>query len=203
MSSERDYLQMMSAPDHSVLVSPTNDYVNYPTSLKKDSEYLSMNSGSPAESGIFSPRSNGQFTFPNKGSGTSDSDDNVESVPMLNKSEQIEEASEDENYLRPIDVNKRREEFMKKREAERRAEKELIAKIKSERDSGYCNAPKGIELLEIKYVDEVDGKKEMNFNNCIVSKDFNETNKGSPESFMNPSYIYVEEAKENKNHEYL
>ncbi|XP_053598108.1 vascular endothelial growth factor receptor 1 isoform X1 [Microplitis demolitor] len=216
-SKQNDYLMMISSPDHESLSSP-HDYVNSPNiplSPMTDTSYICM---SPAqerdESGIFSPlslTSNNHFEFPSRNNTTSnshninsDSDSEaVEISPMLK--------SEDDNYLKPINIQERRAEYARQRQAM----KNSLAKEKlMERDSGYCNAPQNLRLIDDTQVhckDDTDNSNngdnklnnKHNFNNykdgIIRTQDNyvnipsynNELRKDIPDSFTNPSYVYM------------
>lgn len=124
---------------------------------------------------------------------------------MLTKTK--EEPEEDlNNYLKPIDVNKKREEFMRQREAEKRRERERNGRVSTDRDSGYCNTPKVLELVDVRVegsgnwrnTDSTDKpsvilRTQDNYVN--VPKQRNEFRKDAPDSFTNPSYIFVESGK--------
>lgn len=128
---------------------------------------------------------------------------------MLKKTR--EEPEEDlNNYLKPIDVRKKREEFMKQREAERRKERERNGRMSTDRDSGYCNTPKSLELVDVRV--ENSGNRPQNWrtadstdkssvilrtqdNYVNVPKQRHELCKNVPDSFLNPSYIFVESSK--------
>lgn len=130
-----------------------------------------------------------------------------EDAPMLKKAPQ-ETDLDDDNYLKPIDVNKKRENFMKQHEVEKKREKEQSTKSLADRDSGYCNTPKGLELMDIqveceknrkegwKGSDETDTSPVIKTTeDSYVNMKDNSLNKGAPDSFTNPSYIYVEASK--------
>jgi len=189
LNLENDYLTMMSAPDHTTLSSP-NHYVNSPTPL--DSTYLRMSpSCQKDESGIFSPRSHeNHFEFP---SPASDSEDAVELSPMLK--------SEEEPYLKPINVHERRAEFARQRQAMQNQAVERPI----DRDSGYCNAPRNVHLIDLIDVNEkveveVDktdlGKKDLapaiitQDNYVNMPKQKNDL-RSIPNGFSNPSYVVV------------
>ncbi|XP_017885401.1 uncharacterized protein LOC108628158 [Ceratina calcarata] len=131
-----DYLQMLSAPDHAALSSPT--YTNVPTSNAPDSAYLCMSPSSQKdESGIFSPGHVGtHFEFP---APTSDSEDAVEMSPMLKK-------SDDDPYLKPINVHERRAEFVRQMKAMKHQSDEQRP-VSS--DSGYANTPRNLRLIDL------------------------------------------------------
>lgn len=187
---KNDYLTMMSAPDHAVLSSPTHDYVNSPFSTgAADSSYLSMSPGCPTdESGIFSPRpkEHSHFEFP------SDSEDAVELSPMLKQ--------EEDPYLKPIDVHKRRAEFARQRQAM----KNQMVDRPIDRDSGYCNTPRNLHLIDLNdekgaLMDATDSRK-GDYTPSIISthdnyvnmpKQKNDLRKGVPDSFSNPSYVMI------------
>lgn len=205
LKNKNDYLQMMTAPDHENLVSLSVDheYVNAPTRIS-DSAYLSMNSGSPREDEQLSQAKGDSFRFPNNNH--SDSDEAVESAPMLSKSGRSPDNVEnldDDNYLRPIDVKKKREEFVRKREEEKRLGKDMLP----DRDSGYCNTVKLGELIEIKNIvnpksagyDAVDGATTKNKFSRVQGNYVNVPEQiiddSVPSSFMNPSYVFVEGKK--------
>ncbi|KAI4489805.1 hypothetical protein M0804_003987 [Polistes exclamans] len=139
LDGKNDYLTMMSAPDHTVLSLPIRDYVNSPISENPpDSAYLCMSpSNNGDESGIFSPRIDSEklhFEFP---SVTSDTEDAIELSPMLK--------NVDDHYLKPINVHERRAEFARKRQIEN---VKPIERINST-DSGYCNAPRNLHLINL------------------------------------------------------
>lgn len=188
-----DYLTMMSAPDHAILSSPTHDYVNSPFSKGADSSYLSMSPGCPTdESGIFSPRphqEHSRFEFP---SPASDSEDAVEVSPMLKH--------EEDPYLKPINVHERRAEFARQRQAM----KNQMVDRPIDRDSGYCNAPRNLHLIDLndekdEQTDTTDSRK-RDYTPSIISthdnyvnmpKQKNDLRKGMPDSFSNPSYVMI------------
>ncbi|KAL0113762.1 hypothetical protein PUN28_012704 [Cardiocondyla obscurior] len=193
---KNDYLTMMSAPDHAVLSSPTHDYVNSPFSKEGlDSTYLCMSPNSPTdESGIFSPRpyqEHSHFEFP---SPTSDSEDAIELSPMLKQ--------EEDPYLKPINVHERRNEFVQQRQAM----KDQIIDKSIDRDSGYCNAPRSLHLIDLDDVNENNEQaktinlKKKDYTPSIIStqdnyvnmpKQKNNLKMNVPESFSNPSYIMI------------
>jgi FMS-like tyrosine kinase 1 len=128
---------------------------------------------------------------------------------MLKKTNEEQEEDED-NYLKPIDVHKKREEFVRKREAEKKKEKERSCKTLADRDSGYCNTPKGLELVDIRieardnkgpnWTDVVDANEspviirtQDNYVNIPTQKP--DLRKDGPDSFLNPSYIFVKASK--------
>ncbi|XP_057340700.1 vascular endothelial growth factor receptor 1-like isoform X2 [Microplitis mediator] len=216
-SKQNDYLMMISSPDHESLSSP-HDYVNSPNiplSPMTDTSYICMSPTQERdESGIFSPlslTSNNHFEFPSRNNTTSnshninsDSDSEaVEISPMLK--------SEDDNYLKPINIQERRAEYARQRQAM----KNSLAKEKlMERDSGYCNAPQNLKLIDDTQVhckDDTDNStngdnkfnNKNNFNNykdgIIRTQDNyvnipsynNELRKDIPDSFTNPSYVFM------------
>ncbi|XP_011151926.1 vascular endothelial growth factor receptor kdr-like isoform X1 [Harpegnathos saltator] len=197
---KNDYLTMMSAPDHTALSSPTH-YVNSPfLESGTDPAYLRMSPGYQTdESGIFSPRpqqDHSHFQFP---SPASDSEDAVEQSPMLKQ--------EDDPYLKPINVQERRAEFARQRQTM----KDQMTNRMDDRDSGYCNAPRNLHLIDLNDVDESDSPKEaeqadkadsrkMDYPPSIISTQDNYVNmpkqksdlrNGMPESFSNPSYVIM------------
>lgn len=133
-----------------------------------------------------------------------------EDSPMLKKVKEEPELDED-NYLKPIDVQKKREEFTRQREAEKRKSEERSARVSTDRDSGYCNTPKALELIDVKVespnyrnLDDVDAASTMILKtpeDKYSWRQNNETRK--PESFMNPSYVFVESANNKSNQETL
>ncbi|XP_071630624.1 vascular endothelial growth factor receptor 1 isoform X1 [Temnothorax longispinosus] len=196
-SGKNDYLTMMSAPDHAILASPNHDYVNSPFSKgAPDPSYLCMSPGmSPTdESGIFSPRphqEHSHFEFP---SPVSDSEDAVEQSPMLKH--------EEDPYLKPINVHERRAEFARQRQAM----KNQTADRPMDRDSGYCNAPRNLHLIDLNDTDENDAQtdttdsRKKDYAPSIIStqdnyvnmpKQKNDLRKGMPDSFSNPSYVMI------------
>lgn len=192
-SGKNDYLTMMSAPDHAILSSPSHDYVNSPFSKgAPDSSYLCMSPGCPTdESGIFSPRpgqEHSHFEFP---SPASDSEDAVELSPMLKH--------EEDPYLKPIDVHERRAEFARQRQAL----KNQTVDRPIDRDSGYCNAPRNLQLIDLNDIDENDTQtdsRKKDYTPSIIStqdnyvnmpKQKNDLRKGMPDSFSNPSYVMI------------
>ncbi|KAG8038469.1 hypothetical protein G9C98_006165 [Cotesia typhae] len=217
---QNDYLMMISSPDHEALSSP-HEYVNSPIPLSpaSDTSYICMSPTQERdESGIFSPLSlseKSHFDFPSENKSScnshninSDSDSEiVEISPMLK--------SEDDNYLKPINIQERRAEFARQRQAI----KNSIAKDKAiERDSGYCNALQNFRLIDKTQVhckddtDDGGGNKKLNnknnFNNykdgIIRTQDNyvnipsynNEMRKDIPDSFTNPSYVFMTNDKD-------
>ncbi|XP_020711050.2 vascular endothelial growth factor receptor 1-like isoform X1 [Athalia rosae] len=129
-----DYLTMMSAPTHDYHDSP-----NPAEATRVDSAYLTMSPlNKTNEPGIFSPRpdlNESHFNFPSPKSNTpiqSDSEDCIESAPML--------TTEDDPYLRPINVQQRRAEFSRQGKDQPTVE----------RDSGYCNLPNSPQFSNMK-----------------------------------------------------
>ncbi|XP_078038597.1 PDGF- and VEGF-receptor related [Augochlora pura] len=200
-SGKDDYLTMLSAPDHAVLSSPTHEYVNSPVSGSTvDSAYLCMSPRSQtSESGIFSPRPHEErtrFDFPSPTA--ADYDDAVEISPMLKK-------EEDDPYLKPINVHERRAEFAKNR----KTMKDQVAVHHPARDSGYCNTPKNLELIDLnKKNEEIAEKSEVSslpaskigFAPSIIRTQDNYVNmpqqkcdmkKDMPDGFSNPSYVII------------
>lgn len=130
---------------------------------------------------------------------------------MLKLKPQLETDLDEDNYLKPIDVQKKRENFMKEQEVEKKKEKEQSTKSLADRDSGYCNTPKGSELMEIRVEceknksqnwqapDEIDSTSPVilrtNQDGYVnLPKQNKEFYKDIP-SFMNPSYVLVEASK--------
>ncbi|KAK0165046.1 hypothetical protein PV328_003603 [Microctonus aethiopoides] len=214
-NGKNDYLTMMSAPDHETLSSPTErEYVNSPNipiSPATETSYICMTPANPkTDARIFSPRNNTEkshFDFPlaeRKSSINSDSEsESVEISPMLK--------NQDDNYLKPINVQERRAEFARQRQAMKNAIKEnnLI-----ERDSGYCNAPQNLRFIEVpndeindkfnvinKNVNEEYDRKKSNIytpeiirtddNYVNMPKQKNDLKKDTPDSFTNPSYVFM------------
>ncbi|XP_012522394.1 vascular endothelial growth factor receptor 1 isoform X2 [Monomorium pharaonis] len=195
-SGKDDYLTMMSAPDHAVLSSPTHEYVNSPFSKgASDSSYLCMSPGCPTdESGIFSPRpqDHTHFEFPSPASDSEDPDA-VEQSPMLNH---------EDPYLKPINVQERRAEFARQRQAM----KNQMADRPIDRDSGYCNTPRNLHLIDLNIIDEnvtqpdtIDSRIKDYAPSIISTQDNyvnmpkqkNDLRKGMPDSFSNPSYVMI------------
>lgn len=210
---KNDYLTMMSAPDHAALSSPMHNYANSPPS-EIDSMYLRMSPSyqTTDESGIFSPRpyqDRTHFDFP--ASPVSDSEDAVELSPML---------KQEEPYLQPINVHERRAEFARQRQAL----KERMANDRpaiTDRDSGYCNTPRNLHLIDLNSagenddMDERDGSereetvksddeqsRKKDYTSAIISTQDNYVNMpkqkselqrrgGMPDSFSNPSYVMI------------
>ncbi|XP_076244476.1 PDGF- and VEGF-receptor related isoform X2 [Calliopsis andreniformis] len=201
-SGKNDYLTMLSAPDHVVLSSPTHEYVNAPGSENpSDAAYMCMSPTSQrGESGIFSPRPHQEqthFEFPLP---TSDSEDAVEVSPMLKKEE------DDDPYLKPINVHERRAEFARRRQAM----KNQAIDQPVDRDSGYCNTPRNLHLIdmneknkksgEINDSSEVDSVTKKDFIPSLIRTQDNYLNipkqkidlrKNMPDGFSNPSYVLV------------
>lgn len=195
-SGKSDYLTMMSAPDHGALSSPGHNYANSPFSEgAPDSTYLSMSPGCQTnESGIFSPRpheNHSCFEFP---SPASDSEDAIELSPMLKH--------EEDPYLKPINVQERRAEFARQRQAM----KNQMPERPIDRDSGYCNAPRNLHLIDLNDVDEndaterADADSRKDYAPSIISTQDNYVNMpkqksdlrlGVPDGFSNPSYVMM------------
>ncbi|XP_053989273.1 vascular endothelial growth factor receptor 1 isoform X1 [Hylaeus volcanicus] len=199
-SGKNDYLTMLSAPDHTILSSPGHEYTNSPmVENSGDAAYLCMSPTSPLnESGIFSPRPHperGHFEFP---SPTSDSEDAIELSPMLKK-------EEEDPYLKPINVHERRAEFARKRQAM----KDQPIDRPNDRDSGYCNTPRNLHLIDLNEKNRNPDRTEGNDKVDSVEKDFapsiirtqdNYVNmpqqkidmrKDMPDGFSNPSYVMM------------
>ncbi|XP_025269674.1 vascular endothelial growth factor receptor 1 isoform X3 [Camponotus floridanus] len=194
-SGKNDYLTMMSAPDHGALSSPGH-YANSPFSEgAPDSSYLCMSPNCQTnESGIFSPRPHedrSHFEFP---SPASDSEDAVELSPMLKH--------EEDPYLKPINVQERRAEFARQREAM----KNQMTERSIDRDSGYCNAPRNLHLIDLNDMDEndaahrADADSKKDYVPPIISTQDNYVNMpkqksdlrlGVPDGFSNPSYVMM------------
>jgi len=109
--------------------------------------------------------------------------------------------SEEEPYLKPIDVQGRRAEFARQRQAmqNRSVERPI------DRDSGYCNTPRNVHLIDLIDVDEKieaeldktdSGKKDLapaiitQDNYVNMPKQKNDL-RNIPNSFSNPSYVVV------------
>lgn len=198
LEGKNDYLTMMSAPTHAALSSPSHDYVNSPLSESApDSTYLCMSPGcqSPSESGIFSPRphqDHTRFEFP---SPVSDSEDAVEISPMLKH--------EEDPYLKPINVHERRAEFARQRQAM----KNQTVERPIDRDSGYCNTPRNLHLIDLndaedtaKQADEIIDTNKKDYTPSIIRTQDNYVNmpkqksdlrNGMPDAFSNPSYVIM------------
>jgi len=193
---KNDYLTMMSAPDHEILSSPSHDYMNAPST---NSTYLCMSPGCQTdESGIFSPRphqNHSRFEFPSLASNSE------ELSPML-------EQEEEDPYLKPINVQARRAEFARQRMKNQRVDRPI------DRDSGYCNTPRNLHLLDLNDANEndsigqIDADKEdlekKDFTPSIIRtqdnyinmpKQKNDLRKDMPDSFSNPSYIMMSNQK--------
>ena len=195
LEGKNDYLTMMTAPDHTILSSPTHEYVNspsLPSAGPGDSAYLSMSS-SGKDDLIFSPRQDfnrTHFQFPsptdNKSPNNSDSED-MESDPMLKE--------EDDPYLKPINIQAQRARFVKERQSMRNKPVE-----KPDPNVDYCNAPK------FRAVDEKDGESDEEISNgkfvpsiirtqdnyVNMPKQKNDLRKEVPDGFSNPSYIFMD-----------
>ncbi|XP_044012996.1 vascular endothelial growth factor receptor kdr-like isoform X2 [Aphidius gifuensis] len=203
--TNNDYLTMMSAPDHATISSATNDYVNQPIIdiNNKDTSYICMspNSHKTDDSGIFSPREKNNdeihFKFPSRESQSnlnSDSESEaLELSPMLKN-------EDDDNYLKPINVQARREEFVKQRQA-MKLKAEEKDKLNS-RDSGYCNTPSNLKIhhdfdsslsdYKMKKKHKYDMTKvHDNYVNVPTDVDDEKFSQDTPDSFTNPSYIHV------------
>lgn len=159
-----------------------------------NSTYLCMSPGCQTnESGIFSPRpdeNHSHFEFP---SPVSDSEDAVELSPMLKQ--------EEDPYLKPINVQERRAEFARKRKALRN---QMVEKM-TDRDSGYCNAPRNLHLIDLSDVDKNDAPEQADvtlkdYAPSIISTQDNYVNMpkqksdlrlGMPDGFSNPSYVMI------------
>ncbi|KAL2716305.1 vascular endothelial growth factor receptor 1 isoform X1, partial [Vespula squamosa] len=206
LDGKNDYLTMMSAPDHAALSLPMGDYVNSPIlENAPESAYLCMSPTNHGdESGIFSPRPNSEksrFEFPLV---TSDSEDAVELSPMLKNVE--------DPYLKPINVHERRAEFARQRQA---ASSHSIDRI-NERDSGYCNTPRNLHLIDLNEksrekdqeeeeeeqdedrTDSILKKKEYTpsiirtqDNYVNMPKQKNDLKRDMPDGFSNPSYVMM------------
>ncbi|XP_012148216.1 PDGF- and VEGF-receptor related isoform X2 [Megachile rotundata] len=204
-AGKNDYLTMLSAPDHTTLSSPTHEYANSPLTSPA-STYLCMSPTSPKdESGIFSPRPQEErlrFEFP---SPTSDSEDAVELSPMLKKQE------DDDPYLKPINVHERRAEFARQRQAM----KNQTSDQSIDRDSGYCNAPRNVQLIDLneknqKHSDGVEKNSDSNSKKDFVPnilrtqdnyvnmpKQKIDLRKDVPDGFSNPSYVMIDSRETN------
>ncbi|XP_034181640.2 PDGF- and VEGF-receptor related isoform X1 [Osmia lignaria lignaria] len=206
-AGKNDYLTMLSAPDHETLSSPSHEYANSPLNSPA-STYLCM---SPAirkdESGIFSPRPHEErthFEFP---SHTSDSEDAVELSPMLKKQEE-----DDDPYLKPINVHERRAEFARQRQAMKNQSNDRPI----DRDSGYCNTPRNVHLIDLneknqKHSEVVDNDERTDANSkdfvpAIIRTQDNYVNmpkqkidlrKDVPDGFSNPSYVMIDTRETN------
>lgn len=199
---KNDYLTMMSAPDHAALSSP--NYINSPSpDTGTDPAYLRMSPGYQTdESGIFSPRpqDRSHFEFP---SPASDSEDAVEQSPMLKQ--------DFDPYLKPINVQEKRAEFARQRQAMKDRMTEHPVDRSVDRDSGYCNAPRNLHLIDLDGVGESDATKnseradkitdsrKVDFPSIISTQDNyvnmpkqkSDLRKGMPDSFSNPSYVIM------------
>nr|XP_050846243.1 vascular endothelial growth factor receptor 1 isoform X2 [Vespula vulgaris] len=206
LDGKNDYLTMMSAPDHAALSLPMGDYVNTPIlENTPESAYLCMSPTNHGdESGIFSPRPNSEksrFEFPLV---TSDSEDAVELSPMLKNVE--------DPYLKPINVHERRAEFARQRQV---ASAQSIDRI-NERDSGYCNTPRNLHLIDLneksreKDQEEEDEEQDEDRTDSILKKkeytpsiirtqdnyvnmpkQKNDLKRDMPDGFSNPSYVMM------------
>lgn len=199
-----DYLTMLSAPDHTTFSSPTPEYTNMPTSKPQDPAYLCMSPTSQKdESGIFSPRAqdeHGHFEFP---APTSDTEDAVELSPMLKK-------EDDDPYLKPIDVHERRAEFVRQRQAMKNHDPDRLI----DRDSGYCNTPRNLPLIDLneknaKSTTKATDNDKSSSENAISKRDYipaiirtqdnyvnmpkqkNDLRIDMPDGFSNPSYVMM------------
>ncbi|XP_020278228.1 vascular endothelial growth factor receptor 1 isoform X2 [Pseudomyrmex gracilis] len=201
LEGKNDYLTMMSAPTHAALLSPSHDYVNSPFSENApDSTYLCMSPGCQSlnESGIFSPRPHQdqtRFEFP---SPVSDSEDAVEISPMLKH--------EEDPYLKPINIHERRAEFARQRQTMKNQSVERPI----DRDSGYCNTPRNLHLIDLndaedKQADEtiIDTKKDYTpsiirtqDNYVNMPKQKSDLRNGMPDAFSNPSYVMMKDNRE-------
>jgi FMS-like tyrosine kinase 1 len=109
--------------------------------------------------------------------------------------------SEEEPYLKPINVHERRAEFARQRQAMQNQAVERPI----DRDSGYCNAPRNVHLIDLIDVNEkveveVDktdlGKKDLapaiitQDNYVNMPKQKNDL-RSIPNGFSNPSYVVV------------
>ncbi|KAF7410024.1 hypothetical protein HZH68_004405 [Vespula germanica] len=188
LDGKNDYLTMMSAPDHAALSLPMGDYVN--TSILEnapESAYLCMKKS--------------RFEFPLV---TSDSEDAVELSPMLKNVE--------DPYLKPINVHERRAEFARQRQA---ASAQSIDRI-NERDSGYCNTPRNLHLIDLNeksrekdQEEEEEEQDEDRTDSILKRKEYtpsiirtqdnyvnmpkqkNDLKRDMPDGFSNPSYVMM------------
>ncbi|XP_014211548.1 vascular endothelial growth factor receptor 1-like [Copidosoma floridanum] len=185
LEGKNDYLSMMLSPDHVEYVPARHDYMNG-SPRAADPAYLTVIGDSPRN-----VHSEGEDT------------------PMLTKIKTEPEQDED-NYLKPIDINKKREEFMKQREAERKKDRESgDVSLSTDRDSGYCNAPKNMEVNDNlraegknKGVDDTDKPTIVipikdNYVNIHQRETERSKYRSALDTFMNPSYLFVESANLN------
>ncbi|XP_076631740.1 PDGF- and VEGF-receptor related isoform X2 [Colletes latitarsis] len=201
-SGKNDYLTMLSAPDHTLFCSPSPKYTNSPVPENPtDSTYLCMSPTSQRdESGIFSPMlqpGRSHFEFP---SPTSDSEDAVELSPMLKKDQ------DEDPYLKPINVHERRAEFARNRQTM----KNQTVDPPIDRDSGYCNTPRNLQLIDLNEKNNKDPERTegddkvdsvtKDYAPSIISTQDNYVNmpkqkvdlrKDMPEGFSNPSYAIM------------
>ncbi|XP_012285918.1 vascular endothelial growth factor receptor 1 isoform X2 [Orussus abietinus] len=212
-----DYLTMMSAPDHTALSSPTHDYVNSQSPVSEDGSrsYICMSPvGRLDESDPFSPRpilEKSHFEFPPSEKiafGSSDCEDNIELAPILR-------STEEDGYLKPINVAERRAEFANRREEQKKLQRDNQNDRLAERDSGYCNAPRNMHLIDLniaqndepdggtsatgKYAKQMQGVAKENIpaivrnedNYVNMPKQKSDLRKDTIDSFSNPSYVML------------
>lgn len=204
LEGKNDYLKMMSAPDHTLLSSPSHDYVNAPSIAsagRGDSAYLSMSPSGKDETMINSPGpdfNHTHFRFPtpvnNKSAAESDSEEVVESSPMLQ--------DDDDPYLKPINIQEQRARFVKEQQFRRRKP----AAEKPDPNLGYCNTS-NIKMIddqsdEVDYDEKKNGKSVSSIirtqdNYVNMPKQKSDLRKELPpgtsvQSFSNPSYIFMD-----------
>lgn len=161
LEGKEDYLAAMSSPDHETLSSPT---------MRSSSTLGFTPESSPTKEATDGKIS--YFDFP--------------LAPRIGQSTDVltPDDEDDDNYLRPIDVHKKRAEFVRQQEAEKKDRESM-----SKRDSGFCNA-------RIDSTNDSDTKRNSIETPTIEMLDnyVNVPRKvlmDATDSFTNPSYVFV------------
>lgn len=218
LEGRNDYLKMMAAPDHTLLSSPSHDYVNAPSiGGRGDSAYLSMSPSGKDDIMINSPGpdfNHTHFRFPTPVNNKSDSETEeiVESSPMLQDDNNYDDDDDDDPYLKPINIHEQRARFVKEQQSRRRKPE------KPDPNLGYCNTSTIVSIArsldDEKKEDEVDYQERKNGNTVpsIIRTQDNYVNmpkqkidlrksdlppSTSVQSFSNPSYIFMDQNKDN------
>lgn len=219
LEGRNDYLKMMAAPDHTLLSSPSHDYVNAPSiGGRGDSAYLSMSPSGKDDIMINSPGpdfNHTHFRFPTPVNNKSDSETEeiVESSPMLQDDNNYDDDDDDDDpYLKPINIHEQRARFVKEQQSRRRKPE------KPDPNLGYCNTSTIVSIArsldDEKKEDEVDYQERKNGNTVpsIIRTQDNYVNmpkqkidlrksdlppSTSVQSFSNPSYIFMDQNKDN------
>lgn len=173
LDGKDDYLELVSAPDFSLISSPIQTYVNTPVDnsvtkkYPKDDMRKISKGRDPAEEALL-PKSS---LIDCKNFNLTESNDMND---MIND-------EDDENYLKPINIHKKRAEFIRQKENQR---------VHNEPSNSYCNTPSKNIL---------DRVEEVNYANMLKQASSNDARTVVSDSFSNPTYGLMDTVEKDPN----